>query len=61
MCKTRVWWKGGNPMGAFILCVIMMGYMFYTKHSETKQIEAVGSMDWLTFEEIKELIIKVKE
>jgi hypothetical protein len=45
----------------FVLCLALIGYLVYEKHNETKQIEAISKMDWLTPEEIVRLIEKVKE
>jgi hypothetical protein len=45
----------------FILCLFLILYLVYEKHSETKQIEAISKMDWLTHEEAERLIEKVKE
>jgi hypothetical protein len=39
----------------------MFIYLAYEKHCETKRVEAVSRMDWLTYEEIEKLIGKVKE
>lgn len=35
-------------------------YMAYDKHCETKQIESISKMDGLTYEQIDELVSKIK-
>jgi hypothetical protein len=49
-------------MGIYVLvfCIFLLGYCAYEKHCETKQIEAVSKMDWLTYEQVSELIDKIK-
>lgn len=44
-----------------ILMLLLLTYMAYEKHCETKRVEAVSRMDWLTYEEIEKLISRVKE
>ena len=46
-----------------MLLIFLIGilYFAYEKHCETKQIESICSMDWLSFEQIQELIGKVKQ
>jgi hypothetical protein len=43
-----------------IICSLLIGYCFYEKHCETKQIECISRIEGLTFEEIEKLIDKIK-
>ncbi|MBU5331691.1 hypothetical protein KQI61_05735 [Anaerocolumna aminovalerica] len=46
-----------------IITIIVIGlllYCAYEKYCETKQVESISKMDWLSYKEVNELISKVK-
>lgn len=43
-----------------ILCLALVGYYIYKKYCETEQIKAVSKIDGITYEELSDLISKIK-
>lgn len=42
-----------------ILAIVIFAYLAYEKRCQTKQIDAISNMHWLSYEQINELIDKV--
>jgi hypothetical protein len=43
-----------------IMLIISFLYLAYEKHCETKQIESISEIEGLTFDQLNELINKIK-
>lgn len=43
-----------------LLCFALIGYCFYSKYAEIKQIDSISKIDGITYEELNNLIDKIK-